>query len=362
MRYKGERDSGADSRIMSAHSGWDLSEKVEELLASPAGCAFLVVLQESGMGAADAVRPEISLQAAYVAINKLSIWRQDFQEIMKYSLLNGRKLKGLAQSILERPEIRWWFAPVDREAQMWATRGYDAPMPARFEPPNATPPTYWEQRTNKSEAGMYTCTSFDGKTAFLTAMDMSDVHGPNDLTMAFEFPVKQWRLRVRDEARVYEINGARDWHRLCAEYPARSVRDDSDPEASDSAGWEVYPLSPVDGSGADDIATDVERWLTPNWAAVAEDWDGVHLTLGGLLTAEKVRVASAAGWSMHRFWDMEQTMWLRWAFADVERLPDRNAMPLPMELYFPFGDYWKFRDAQGKDYGQAIAEYKPFSE
>ena len=65
----------------------------------------------------------------------------------------------------------------------------------------------------------------------------------------------------------------------------------------------------------------------------------MHLTLGGLLTAEKVRVVSAAGWTMHRFWDIEQTMWLRWAFDDVERLPERDAMPLPKELYFPFADY-----------------------
>ena len=348
---------------MDAHSAWDIDEKVEELLASPAGCAFLVVLQESGIGTDYAIRPEISLQAAYVAIDELSIWRPDFQETVKYSLMNGRRLEELARGILERPEVGWWFAPIDMRAQIWGSRRGETPAPTMFKPPSATPLTRWEQRTNKSEAGMYTCTSFEGKSSFLTAMDISDVHGTNDLSMEFEFPVKQWRLRVGDAARVYEIYGAADWHKLCVNYPARSARDASDPEASDAAGWGKYPLAGLPGDSDErGFTTDIENWLTPNWSAVAEDWDGVHLTLGGLLTAEKVRVVSDAGWSMLRFWDMEQTMWLRWAFDDVERLPDRSAMPLPADLNFPFYDYWAFVDAEGKDYGQTIATYQVHSE
>ena len=342
---------------MSAHSGWDLGEKVEELLASPAGCAFLVVLEESGVGPAEAVRPEMSLQAASVALMELNIWAPDFQEIMEYALLNGRRLRELARAVLEQPGVGWWFEPIARESQMWTSSSGESPTAAGLKSPNLQM-TYSERRTNKPEPGLYTSTSFGGITSFLTVMDMSEVYGPvNDMAIFFEFPLNQWRVRVSEAARVYEINGAADWHRLCAAYPARSARDTSDPEASDRASWSVYPLRLYDGSRGVDAVTDMERWLTPNWAAVAEDWDGVHLTLGGLLTAEKVRVASAAGWSMHRFWDIEQTMWLRWAFDDVERLPDRDAMALHKELYFPFADYWKFRDAKGKDYGQAIATY-----
>ena len=343
---------------MSAHSGWDTGEKVEELLASPAGCAFLLVLEESGVAPADAVRPEISLQAASLAVEELNIWAPDFQEIMEYALLNGRRLKDLARAVLEQSGVEWWFEPVARDSQVWISSSGQPPTASGVVSPNLET-TYWERRTNKPESGFYTCTSFGGVTSFLTVMDMSEVYGPvNDMAIYFEFPLSQWQVRVDENARVYEINGSADWHRLCAEYPAKSARDASDPQASDSEGWDVYPLRSIDGSGADDIATDVERWLTPNWSAVAEDWDGVHLTLGGLLTAEKVRVASAAGWTMHRFWDIEQTMWLRWAFDDVERLPERDAMPLPKELYFPFADYWKFRDSKGKDYGQAIAVYR----
>lgn len=342
---------------MSAHSGWDVSEKVDELLASPAGCAFLLVLEESKVDAADAALPEMSLQSASFALQELNIWAPDFQEIMEYALLNGRRLKNLARTVLEQPGVEWWFEPIARESQMWISDSNEPPTAANFESPNLRM-TNWERRTNKAETALYTCTSLGGVTSFSTVMDMSEVHGPvNDMATYFEFPLRQWRIRVSEDARVYEINGAEDWHRLCTKYPARSARDASDPDASDVEGWDVYPLRQFGGSSGVDVVTDMGRWLTPNWAAVAADWDGVHLTLGGLLAAEKVRVASTAGWTMHRFWNIEQTMWLRWAFDDVERLPDRDEMPLPIEMSFPFADYWKFRDAKGKDYGQAIKSY-----
>ena len=74
----------------------------------------------------------------------------------------------------------------------------------------------------------------------------------------------------------------------------------------------------------------------PNWAAVAGEWDGVHMTLGGLLTAEQVRVDGPKGWTQHRFWDAELTVWLRWVFTEVVRLPDLEEAPgSPVELGWP---------------------------
>ena len=60
----------------------------------------------------------------------------------------------------------------------------------------------------------------------------------------------------------------------------------------------------------------------PDWGAVSEDWDGVHLSIGGLLTAEQVRYESREGWSMLDFWQAEQTFWLRSLDTVSRRLPD----------------------------------------
>jgi hypothetical protein len=81
---------------------------------------------------------------------------------------------------------------------------------------------------------------------------------------------------------VFKIHGPSDWHNLCVRYPSKYTEDSR---------------------------------LAPNWGAVAEEWDGVHLSFGGLLTAKQNRHEAAAGWkagwTMLDFWHAEQTYWLR---------------------------------------------------
>ena len=55
--------------------------------------------------------------------------------------------------------------------------------------------------------------------------------------------------------------GAEDWHQLCVRYPAKRR----------------------DGG------------LTVNWGSAARDWDGVHLSLGGLLSGEQARLRISSG-------------------------------------------------------------------
>jgi hypothetical protein len=62
--------------------------------------------------------------------------------------------------------------------------------------------------------------------------------------------------------------------------------------------------------------------IEPDWQAVSQDWDGVHLSIGGLLTTERVRWGTP-GHETHLFgWSVESTAWLRWVFGSVERLLD----------------------------------------
>ena len=83
--------------------------------------------------------------------------------------------------------------------------------------------------------------------------------------------------------RVFEVHGPEDWNRLCVRYPAKGTKDGPpDPE-----------------------------WLVPDWGAAAAEWDGVHVSLGGLLTTEQVRYESTGGVSMLLFTESELTYWLR---------------------------------------------------
>ena len=104
-----------------------------------------------------------------------------------------------------------------------------------------------------------------------------------------EFPLAWWTMRFMEKVRVFEVHGPADWHDLCVRYPAKGTEDDR---------------------------------LVPNWEAVSEEWDGVHLSLGGLLTAEQNRYESAAGWTMLDSWHAEQSYWLRALKTETERQPD----------------------------------------
>ena len=109
-----------------------------------------------------------------------------------------------------------------------------------------------------------------------------------------EFPLAWWKVHFLEEVRVFEIHGPSDWYDLCVKYPAKYKQG-------------------------------LTR-LVPNWGAVAEEWDGVHLSLGGLLTAEQSRHESISGWkygwAMLNSWHAEQTYWLRPLKTETERQPD----------------------------------------
>lgn len=306
----------------------DVDAKVDELTASPLGCAFLLIVNESGINADVAATPAVSLRAVADAVSETSIWQPLYPRVAEFILSRGRRLRDLARAILESPASGWWFAPIDRDAQTWAApyrAPAAAPMPIKFNTPNC------------SENGLYTSTLLDGTTAMLSALDSGMA---SDLMISY--PVRSWRLRATNTARVYEIRGPLDWHRLCARYPAQGLLDASD-EPDVIQNENVYPLLRVEGEAR--YATAIDRLLAPDWAAVAADWDGVHMTFGGLLTCDKARVASAAGWSMNRFWDLEQTLWLKWAFGEPQRLPDHErAAHLPVDLGFPHSEMW---DATG---------------
>jgi hypothetical protein len=159
------------------------------------------------------------------------------------------------------------------------------------------PATSWERYAQKPAGGLFTSTLIGSSSSARVTIAL----GTSDFADAFHAaPMACWRLGVAPGARIFEVDGPQAWHDLCARYSVESL----------------------DGR------------IVPEWSLVARDFDGVHLTLGGLLTAEQVRFASAADWSQHDGWDFEQTLWLRWCFTSVEPLPDMPPVLEPsVDLY-----------------------------
>ena len=328
-------------------SAIDIDAKVDALVNSPLGCAFLLIMQDSGLSPADAARPAASLNAAAHAGSEMQVWSGEHAKMLEYARLKAPGLKPLARALLEHPATDWWFGPVKRDAQVWAANYFNPPATptrAKFAPPTARL-NRRGQTESRPFGGLYTSTLMDGITSLFVDVDMR----ASDICTIFGDPIASWKMRAREDARVYEITGPMDWHALCLRYPARGYAG----HPQETQAHRLYPLTRLDA----DAPVDEDSFLTLDWPAAAEDWDGVHLTLGGLLTADKVRVASAAGWTMLAFWDIEQTIWLRWAFEGaVLRMPDHYETQPELDLGFPI-DYWDFRGPI-QPHETWIAEYK----
>lgn len=280
------------------------------MLNSPLGCAFLLLANAAGLPPDEIARPRNSIYLAAFAANQLQVWDAEYPKLQETARRLGQRHHDLALAILDSQIAVDWFGPPDREHQIFVQRdGNPAPDPVLFVPP-ASPLSNWERYAEKSKNGIYTSTLGDRSSAILVEYDerIGDFTLGNDRYSPHAAPYPCWLLKADPAARVYEIDGPPSWHDLCVRYPTAGVVDSNTPP---------FTLEP--------------GRLTPDWGEVAADWDGVHLTSGGQLTTEQVRVESDAGWTYLWGWDIEQTLWLRWMFYEVEQLPDHTPPPYALE-------------------------------
>lgn len=280
---------------------------VQQLCHSPTGCAFLLTVEENDLAPDVAADLHVAMHLSSVAVNAIDIWAADYPRSVNVALEHGPRLMPLAKKILEQPAATSWFAPVQRAAQ-WVILGDDGYVtPAQLVTPSS-PPSGWERYAQKPAGAEYSSTAVNVTCAILIAME----HQAGDFYLTF--PLRRYRLRASLSARVYEVDGPQAWHQLARRYPA----------------------------------LDDEGRTVPDWGLVAGDWDAVHLSLGGLLTTQLVRVEGPDGFTELQSWDAEQTAWLRWCFDEVERLPDLDRAPTPPFLIHPPSRLWfPAQDAEG---------------
>ena len=265
--------------------------RVEDLLNSLVGCAFLVTLDETGLSPEDLRDPGVSLRMAATSAESVSRYGPDYDLVASELPILARKKAAQARDVIEHPGAAWWFDDIDLYAQTWLSihgtldkfiYGTPPDTMAWHQPQNPSRP--WERYAQKPLSNQITSTQYG---PHLTSQLIAYDERVGDCLC--EFPLAWWSVRFLEELRVFEIHGPSDWHNLCVKYPAMGTEDDR---------------------------------LVPNWGAVAEEWDGVHLSFGGLLTAEQNRYESPAGWTMLDAWHAEQTYWFRALKTETERQPD----------------------------------------
>ncbi|OZD58865.1 hypothetical protein [Rhodococcus sp. 06-1460-1B] len=99
------------------------------------------------------------------------------------------------------------------------------------------------------------------------------------------------RMRVPSGVRAYEIDGPQAWAQLCREFPVEVT-------AQKRHDW--YCATGRAG-----------RWVVPDWPRVAEQYDGIHLTVRGYLSAAGTAITvDDATASVIAGWAPDETYWL----------------------------------------------------
>jgi hypothetical protein len=134
-------------------------------------------------------------------------------------------------------------------------------------------------------------------------------------------PTSRWRLPVRDDARIWQIDHPADWVRLVEAYPKRATRPHAEwelPGPNQHVGELRRLLAQPDQRGA---RAEISGHVLPDWTAVQRDWDGVHLSWAGFVTTEGFVADLADGAvTMLRYWASERTLWLSDVFGEPEPL------------------------------------------
>ncbi|WP_233601086.1 hypothetical protein [Micromonospora solifontis] len=177
-----------------------------------------------------------------------------------------RNHPALVDGPLRRDEQTW--IGTSRQVPELAAHRFVAARDRKSEPPSTKP----------FGLGLYTSTAVSGGRSMWRAY-LDNYHG----SWLYPLPWYTWRLLATPDARVLEVTRARDW----------------------VAFLEAYPRV-------------VERLVFPDWAAVAADLDGIHLTLPAVAAIQGFNLPSAHGLTAAAFWDLETTLWLRWCFSEPE--------------------------------------------
>ncbi|WP_084073766.1 hypothetical protein [Demequina sp. NBRC 110052] len=234
-----------------------------------------------------------------------------------------------ADAVIPSDASRWWDSPIDRDGQ-WVIEfdadSVDLPRPpARVDAEQVL--SEWAARVREQEALAEALGARDPRRAAsgawwstppLPLLTSTRAHGSDGpLGLHWVEDGAGWdgaaarKLPMSPRLRVLEIDGAQAWIDLCRAYPLEVT-------GLRRGTWQL--LTGIDS-----------RWVIPDWSAVSQDYDGVHLTVLGYLSAATRALAVGDGVrSIIAGWAPDETRWLvdvaadgatvhRWERDEVDR-------------------------------------------
>jgi len=285
-----------------------LEHRLDDFLRAPVAAAFFLLAERNDLTPDDLADPATACTLGSTAVRELNPWTGTAHYARTAAMDAVMSLRPLVLSVLGDERNSWWQAPLHRDAQL-LLRGQEDRQPAQ----DAVPAPQgaidsWETYAQKPLHALITSTEL---AVPVEEQIRSSAHaelacGSSDWNAVY--PMRQHRLQVGERARVAEVHSAADWHQLVVRYGDPSTHRGSDANLAGSA--------------------DLDNGLAPTWSAVAGDFDGVHLSFAGLLSALYVPVTSAeVGTTTMWAWDWECTHWIRSVFDAVTDLEELSESP-----------------------------------
>jgi hypothetical protein len=254
--------------------------------------------------------PEAFIGAVGESVDSAMYWQPpDDEDTLAAAPDLIEALRPIAKALTSAPGTVWWTDPVESHRQLvptyyapgeppvppdlagaaarlsdWRTRTLEDDQRARRERP-ADPAAnyggYWWSAP--SDAGLpRTTRALPSGIAVHMIWEEATVDSERAAV---------WTTRARAGVRIYELTGPGAWVDLVRRYPL---------DVTFARRHEWYKTTHCDG-----------QWLIPDWEAVSHDYDAVHLTVLGYLTAAtRALTVNDAAATMLAGWNPDETIWL----------------------------------------------------
>jgi hypothetical protein len=205
-------------------------------------------------------------------------------------------LRPLAQLLAKNSDFDWWWSDIDAVGQRWISQreeaGFsDQELGSMFE---AYKNKMFSPELSDWDIPIWWVTPRLNRISDTTRGPIGSALAVklvcNDDWYVSAEKLQVWNVEIPPEAKIYEVHTPLDWIHLVERFPKLQI-------TPDTQNW----LRWTGCSGP---------WLTPDWKAVAEHFDGVHVSIGGHLATAYTAWPIGDHFTILTGWHPDATFWI----------------------------------------------------
>lgn len=208
-------------------------------------------------------------------------------------------LQPVAEIIAGSSEIDWWWSAMAESNQRWLSVN-DAKLPTSKELVSAI-----SRNSETIEMNFWWISPIDlqiprttrGPISSWLSVSLLCPGGPEQIHPE---SLKVWEVQVPVNASIYEVQDAKDWIALVERFPRHLA-------VSSNSDWSRWTRQ-------------TGPWILPDWKAISEKYDGVHISIAGYITAAYQALPVRDSFTILTGWRLDETLWLGEAPTAIRQL------------------------------------------